>query len=490
MEKKLSWFIYTGDYDEKIGGILVMHDLAKKLIELGDTVYMESNTPVEGVKKINFKELTESEMDNIIFVVSECQTKFNNQKKVVRWVLYKLGGFFGYKGFYPQKELVVQYGKSFTLNTLYENVPELTNFIFDFNLWENKNLERSDEDLILIKKGSISGIEIQHKGYVIDDLESKSLKIKYNDKELSELFNKHKRFITYDNETFHSIQAAISGCISIVIPDGRLTEEEWRSSNPIRQWGIAYGDNQNQIEFALSTVDKLKEELLKLIKVGDNQIKDLRKMVNLKYPDQNSITCIVATKWEKLFLLEQLDNLIQNENISQIIILDKNKKNRPSWFDFKNIEIIETELNTLPSYEMAVEKSINNVLMFISDDIKFESKEITKQILINKNALGLIAVFPTSFLYDYDKFGFHTSENSKKFHSQPDLYLEKLFFIKKENWINFPGLLEYGFKEWILKCHKPLNYFASTKKVELTDFDLLYDEYKKDDLKIINKILY
>jgi len=490
MQKKLSWFISTENYDEKIGGILVQHDLAKKLIELGDVVYMDVETPIKGVQKLNVNQITPEQSDNIIFVIAETTSIFDDRKKIVRRVLYKLGGFLGYKGFYSTKELVTQYGRAFTIGTKYENASELTNYIFDEKLWQNKGYERSKEDLILIKKGKFFNNEKAHKGIIIDQPEKPGeVKVDYSNHELSELFNKHERFITYDNETFHSIQAAMCGCISIVIPDGSLSEEDWRNSNPIRKWGIAYGDSDDQIEFAKSTVDKLKKVLFDKIEEGKQQIKKIRTMAMEKFPDENSVTCIISTKWEKLFLIDQLQDLLNNSDISQIIILDRNKKNRPSWIEFKNIEIIETELNTLPTYEIAVEKSVNNILMFLSDDIKFQSREITERILLNKKALGLIAAYPTTLLYDYKKFGFYNSEEGKKYHATPDLYLEKLFFVKKENWIPFPGLKELGLKEWIMKCHRPVNYFQTTKKIELTDFDLLEDEHKKDDTKIINRLI-
>jgi len=490
MEKKLSWFIDTRDYDEKIGGFLVQHDLAEKLIELGDVVFMSVETPVKGVQKINLNDITTEQSDNIIFVTTETVNKLNSRKKIVRRILYKLGGFFGYNGFYSTKELVTQYGRAFTIETKYENVPELTNYVFDENIWKDKGYSRSKEDLILIKKGNFTKNEKTHKGIIIDQpRKPNEEKVGYSNFELSELFNKHERFITYDNETFHSIQAAMCGCVSIVIPDGSLNEEEWRNSNPIRKWGIAFGDSDEQIEFAKSTVDKLKKVLFDKIEEGKQQIKQIRKMAMEKFPDENSVTCIISTKWEKLFLIDQLQDLLNNSDISQIIILDKNKKNRPSWIEFKNIEIIETDLNTLPAYEIAVEKSVNNILMFVSDDIKFQSVEITKKILSNKHALGVNTLHPTSLLYSHEGFGFYNSENGKKYHQTPDLYLEKLFFIKKENWIHFPGLKEQGLKEWILKCHRPINYFITSNKIELTDFDLLEEEHKKDDEKIIKRIL-
>ena len=54
------------------------------------------------------------------------------------------------------------------------------------------------------------------------------------------------------------MQAALCGAISIVIPDGKLSENEWRNSTK-RKYGIAYGNSEEQINFALETVGDLKK---------------------------------------------------------------------------------------------------------------------------------------------------------------------------------------------------------------------------------------
>jgi len=102
------------------------------------------------------------------------------------------------------------------------------------------------------------------------------------DFELLKLFNTHKTFITYDNNTFHSVQAALCGAISIVIPDGKLNEKEWRRSTK-RKYGIAYGNNEEQINFALNTVDDLKEIIETELFRSHEEVSFLRKMVLLNF---------------------------------------------------------------------------------------------------------------------------------------------------------------------------------------------------------------
>ena len=102
------------------------------------------------------------------------------------------------------------------------------------------------------------------------------------DFELLKLFNTHKTFITYDNNTFHSTQAALCGAISIVIPDGRLNEEYWRNSTK-RKYGVAYGNNEDQINFALNTVDDLKKIIEDELIRSEKEILFFRENVLLKF---------------------------------------------------------------------------------------------------------------------------------------------------------------------------------------------------------------
>lgn len=347
------------------------------------------------------------------------------------------------------------------------------------------NSIRNQGNVILTKKGINNG---KYNGLEIDNMINSYESSENIDLYLRDVFNTHERFITYDNETFHSVQAALCGCISIVIPDGRLSESEWRRANPMRKWGIAYGDTEEQIEFAKSTVDNLRNEIESLIRVGESQIDNMRKLASLKFPDENHITCIVYTKWENLFFIEQLERLKLDENITQIIILDRVPDRRPKSIDVEYFEIVETDLNKIPAYEIAVENSYNNILMFISDDIKFASKEITGQVLINKHALGILTPSTISFLHDSNNFGFYNEEESYKKSNYPDKLMEKMFFMKKKNWIVTPGILEFGLKEWVKKCNKPLNYFVTKNKIELSGFDPLIDEINNRDMEIIKRI--
>lgn len=277
---EINWIILSDPLDDPPhqGGPLILHYIAKKLIECGDRVLM--NFPYyEGVEKLDEEVLSRLNIEDWILIPSENDFRLDSFNfKTVRLILGKTKNLTKYKS----TDLIFQYGKSFTIGSKIENSLSIKPIVIDLNFWKDHNLERSDIPLFLIKKGIIKRDFKFSKGQFIDDI----IKIDSReeiDSKLLELFNKHEKFITFDNETFHSVQAALCGAISIVIPDGRLTESEWREANPSRKWGIAYGDTEEQINFAINTRDKLKKFIEEEVKRSEKEINFFRSQVILHF---------------------------------------------------------------------------------------------------------------------------------------------------------------------------------------------------------------
>lgn len=259
MEGNVKWIILSDSLDKPphFGGPMILHYISKILLEIGEVVYM--NHPFyQGAKQLNIEIANSLDPKNTILIVSENDFRLEEFNfKTVRLLLNFGKNIEKYK----DTELIFQYGKSFTLGTKLENSDSIKPIIINLDFWKNLQCERSDKPLILIKKGKIKKETDLVQGIRLDNIINSEITRQTIDFELLKYFNTHKTFITYDNETFYSIQAALCGAISIVIPDGRLTEDEWRNSNPIRKWGIAYGNNQNQIDFAMSTIDEFKKTI-------------------------------------------------------------------------------------------------------------------------------------------------------------------------------------------------------------------------------------
>jgi len=264
------------------GGPVVLHYMSKKFLDCGDRVIM-NNPHYEGVEKLTASFLMDKKNDLNDWVLLLTENDFRleelNMRNVVRYLLYKPNNQKKY-GF---NELIIQHGKSFTVRTNYGCALSIKPIVSKLNFWEDIKLERSEKYLVLKKKGDKNQSDKIYKGIEIDKFINSETPYDEIEKKLKELFNKHKKFITYDNDTFHSVQAALCGAISVVIPDGRLTEEEWRSSNNMRKWGIAYGDTEEQIDFAIKTRQKLVENFNDQIIKGDKDIEILRELVLNKF---------------------------------------------------------------------------------------------------------------------------------------------------------------------------------------------------------------
>ena len=279
MSKKINWIILSDPLNKPPhhGGPLILHYISKKLLEFGDRVCM--NYPFyEGCEKLTkefFKNLNPKEWV-LITTEDDFRLDFINFN-TVRLILFTGKNMEKYSS----DELVFQYGKSFTIGTKYENSPSIRPIVTDLSFWKDLGYQRSDTPLILIKKGDISKHKII-KGKLIDDVINMKDTRESIDFELLKLFNTHKTFITYDNNTFHSTQAALCGAISIVIPDGRLNEEDWRNSTK-RKYGIAYGNSEEQINFALNTVDDLKKIIEDELIRSEKEILFFRENVLLKF---------------------------------------------------------------------------------------------------------------------------------------------------------------------------------------------------------------
>ena len=94
---------------------------------------------------------------------------------------------------------------------------------------------------------------------------------------LRQCFNRFETFISYDHATLACVQAALCGCLSIVIPDGVTTAQEWRLANPMAAYGVAYGFDD--VDWANLTRPLLREHLRLLEKTSMAEIKAFIKAV-------------------------------------------------------------------------------------------------------------------------------------------------------------------------------------------------------------------
>ncbi|MFY8273985.1 WavQ [Pseudoalteromonas sp. SSDWG2] len=282
-EKK--FIIYTPSYNEKSGGIVVLHKLCHILNDLGYEAYLypQSEQFVFDKKSIfsEFRKFIKFELkslltgfkvnphfDTPIFdfknkeiddscIVFYSELVLGNPlgaKQVARWLLHQPGFHTG-RVMYNAGEILFKFNsavRDFNYPGSITSTQELK--VIHYPL-EHYNLDDVKEErqgtAYCLRKG-------KHKA-IVHDLKDSVLIDDLPHEEVAKVFKSVKTFISYDTYTAYSLFAVLCGCESVVIPDEGVTEEEWYP-NPEDRNGIAYG--MENIEKANSTAHLVKQYVI------------------------------------------------------------------------------------------------------------------------------------------------------------------------------------------------------------------------------------
>jgi hypothetical protein len=464
MSKKLKFVVISEPYDEKRGGSIVLHKLAQKLFEYGDEVYITGETICEGVKNLDKHKHILNNTKDYVFICSETH-KFNkdlNPSNIVRWILYKIGFFNGSEGFYEPKEKIYQYNGFFTKNTIYKNSKELVYFEPNIDKFFNKGINRKKEDCILIKKGQSKNI-IKN-GLILDDI-IYSNSFKSIDEIMFDKFNEYERFISYDTSTYHSIQAALCGCISIVIPEEGVSKEDWIKNQPLLKYGVAYGFDD--IEWAISTQNMVRDHLINYYQHCIKTIEDFRKDCMLNFPNKNYFSIIINTRWQSLKILKLIEKLNKCNLVDEIILIDSNPDESIDTSKYEKVRYFEYEYRYKnESINFGVDQCTNDLICYCDDSVDFDCDEVLEWIINNRDGLGCVGINPKSFYHENDQIGVHKICSNDELSELKNKGFDKILFFKKSNFINIPEDLKVEYStEWISKTNKPVYALNSKSRI-------------------------
>lgn len=273
------------------GGIIVLQKLAHDLVELGHNVYMPTK-PMYSDKIIEIPTFGNSwnnyenpsfgfdtftfPYDNTISIYPGGYGNLYNTKYVVRWLLQDTEE--SYEKTWSKNDLIYDFANFETISNLPKK--ELTTFDFRFNEMFNKHYENRKGFCYLKHKNTP-----ENNSTIIEQLNPTNLQgweTKGAWSFLSEEFNKHEYFVTFDRKTTFCVLAAMCGCKSIVLnPDKSVTPIEFRMKTPAFQFGVAYG--LEDISWANKTVDLSRDYIIELDKYNKktviNFVDDLMKKV-------------------------------------------------------------------------------------------------------------------------------------------------------------------------------------------------------------------
>lgn len=299
----LTYIIESPSYDKNVGGFCALHYLADRLTYLGaKEVYLTTEVlnPRWQAKTINLdkpfflgaswldrfyaalgllkqyvffntlkrklRRLQNRLFPNLLWshfdidrTVVICGEAFKgvpfDAKHVVRWIM-NTPGVCGGDGKYDLTDHIFQYHPWYLVNEKYKVQGLLTAIDLDHQLktYQNKHLPKRIGGAYLVRKGR----DKNHNQHPADFVHADPILERMTDEEAADFFNSIETFISYDDMTFISVQAALCGCKSIIIPgEGDRSEESLKKVNRIN--GVAYGfDDQ---EWVNSTSQQLRPHI-------------------------------------------------------------------------------------------------------------------------------------------------------------------------------------------------------------------------------------
>lgn len=223
----------------------------------------------ETVKGCKTKFLPFVDKNTIVVYPEICYGNVLNAQKVVRWLLYH-NMFEDDEKAFGKDDLVVCYREVFNDPKLNPDVRTLHIYNFDFDLYKQTNFgERSGKCYIIRKGASRGDLPEKFDGPILDKL---------SERNIAKAFNKYKYCYFYDTQTFYAGIAAICGCIPIVVCEPGKRREDYILN--ATSYGIAYGDSDDEIQYAISTRELLFEKIKRETRDNVKKVDDFIELCN------------------------------------------------------------------------------------------------------------------------------------------------------------------------------------------------------------------
>jgi len=273
---KKRYLIYAPPFTFNEGGVIWLYKLVKNLNKLGEnaSIYFWHWDTRSPWNKLSYKTLSVFyermlnrlhcfSLNNYIVIYPEIvDGNPLNSNNVVRWLLNIPEVFSkGKADSYDKSNLIFSTAAYITNQTkerfgfLNIQTDILTAYEHNLDIFQNKGLP---------KHGSCYAKRKGKNKTTVDYIPKDSLEISWGKsaEELARIFNEKEVFYSYDHLTYLSVQAALCGCLSIVIPDEVLSAKEWYQQVPHFRYGVAYG--LEEIPHAKKTAHLVRQNLINL----------------------------------------------------------------------------------------------------------------------------------------------------------------------------------------------------------------------------------
>lgn len=256
-QQSLKVIIWTPKLDYQVGGIIVLHQLAMDLKELGfkAMLYNPEGDRYDNPFCTDFASQTDVDDRSVVVYPEVIEGNPLKAANVVRWMLCDLG-------VHKSKEIYKSWSKSdlvfhfSSFNSKYDS----SDLAILYTLWinpaiENKGFQRSGS-CYLFRKASLFHRHIQMihpKDAVMID--------QCSNEEILQIFNEKALFFNYDPHSYYDAMAVMCGCPAIVYPLEGVSKLNWLKSKASFQALQGKADNMSGIAYGLDDLPHALETL-------------------------------------------------------------------------------------------------------------------------------------------------------------------------------------------------------------------------------------
>lgn len=264
--KERKFLIFAPSYQELSGGVIALHKLCSILNELGRQSFLYPYSQTHSLKrnksvKSGFDSLVQKaklqlkpyktnpffetpvisnikgiDWDKWVVIYPEV-TEGNplGAKNIVRWLLHNPGFHYDYFS-YLRGELYFRFNSGISD---FDSPGSCTSTSF-LKVIHYPLEHYNEHNVATVRSGTAYSIRKGKGKPLLHSLKDSILIDEKPHKEVSEIFKRVKRFISYDSLSAYSIFAALCGCESVVVPDDGVSKEQWYPDHRDR-YGISYG---------------------------------------------------------------------------------------------------------------------------------------------------------------------------------------------------------------------------------------------------------
>ena len=245
----MRFLVYGPPLSFTIGGTIWLHKLAKNLTSLGEVASVGMSLPQE---------------DCIVIYPEGVEGNPLSAKCCVRWLLNTPGEC------PPESpDMVYSYGSDDLIISAIDYVTRQTKERFGLEVHDAHLTAYENYLDVFVDKGlprraacftRRKAISKPAVDYIPDD--ALEFGLIESPQESAAIFQSREVFYSYDHLTHFSLQAVLCGCLSIVVPDGEVTAEEWYQQVEAHKYGIAYG--MDEIPHAKVTAHLVRDHLAEM----------------------------------------------------------------------------------------------------------------------------------------------------------------------------------------------------------------------------------